>query len=228
MHQWRYPFALLGIVFVLIGYALWPKQRTIPVLIYHDIASTTQPADSYTVERGLFAQELEYLKQNGYTVLTFSSAQMLREQKQLPERPVILSLDDALPGQLLALEELRARAMTATFFIPSDLVGDSAHLNWSAVRMIAASGMEIGGHTANHLHLADLDTAGLEREITGDKQRIEAELGKTLIVFAYPFREKTDSAQATVGRAGYTIVRDSPEFRSSVLTNSFAVFLNAL
>lgn len=228
MQQWRYPFAILGIVFVLIGYAFWPKQRTIPVLIFHDVASSTRPADSYTVEQSLLSRELDHLKASGYTPLTFSVAETLRKQKRLPAKPVILSFDDALPGQMLALSELKSRGMSATFFVPSDLVGDAVHMNWNDVRTIAAAGMEIGGHTANHVHLGDLNEDGLTREIIGDKQRIEAELGRTITVFAYPFQEQTEAAPDTVRSAGYTIVRDSPEFRSTVMVNSFDSFLKAI
>jgi hypothetical protein len=104
MHAWRYPFALLGIVFVLIGYAFWPKHSTIPVLIYHDISSSTQPADSYTVERSLLSEEFDHLQKNGYTPLSFATAQTLLSEHKLPKRPIIISFDDALPGQALAIQ----------------------------------------------------------------------------------------------------------------------------
>lgn len=228
MREWRYPFALLGIVFVLIGYALWPKHHPIPVLIYHDVATSTQMHDSYTVETTLLARELDHLKSEGYTPLSFATATTLRETHQLPKKPIIISFDDALPGQRLALDMLKAREMPATFFIASDLVGDAVHLNWTDVRAIAAAGMEIGGHTAHHTHVSELDETGLENEIVGDKRHIEAELGREISVFAYPFRELTENAQTYVDQAGYTVVRDTAAYKSTVMTNSFDAFLKAI
>lgn len=228
MNQWRYPFALLGIVFILIGYAFWPKNSLIPVLIYHDISAAKQPTDSYTVERELLARELDHLKTKGYTPLTFAGAQLLREQNKLPNKPIIISFDDALPGQRQVIDLLRERGMSATFFIPSDLVGDTTHMSWDGIRSVAGAGMEIGGHTKNHVHLREMKGEGLTNEIVGDKQHIEAEIGKPITVFAYPYREKSDAADEIVARAGYTIVRDAPAFRSTVMINSFEAFLKAL
>lgn len=229
MHPaWRYPYALLGIVFVLIGFALWPRHHAIPVLIYHDVSTSTRPSDAYTTELSLLNRELDYLKTEGYTPLSFVSAQMLREQKQLPKKPVILTFDDALPGHMLALDALRAHGFPATFFIPSDLVGDSVHLSWRNVQALAAGGMEIGGHTANHVHVGQLNAIGYENEIVADKHRIEAEIGKQISVFAYPFQERTAESDVVVANAGYTIVRDTKEFRSTVLQNSFETLLAAL
>lgn len=228
MREWRYPFAMLGIIFVLIGYAFWPKTSAIPVLIYHDIATSTQLSDSYTVERSLLARELDHLRSNGYTPMTFFTAETLRAERKLPKKPIIITFDDALPGQLFALDELRSRTIPATFFIPSSLVGDAAHLRWDDVRAIAAAGMEIGGHTANHVRVGEINETGLENEIVGDKNHIEAELGKTITVFAYPFREPTDVAQSYVDKAGYAIVRDTPAYAGTVMTNSFDAFLRAI
>ncbi len=225
---WRYPFALLGIVFVLIGYALWRHDSRIPVLIYHDVSASARPQGDYTVELALFTKQLDYLRESGYTPLTFATATILREQRQLPAKPVIITFDDALPGQMLVVPLLQTRGIPATFFVTSGLVGDSAHLSWDNIRAIADSGMEIGGHTANHVHPLHMNEIGLTNEIRGDKQHIEAELGKTISVFAYPFQERDEKTDLIVAKAGYTIVRDTTAFRSTVMTNSFESFLSAL
>jgi peptidoglycan/xylan/chitin deacetylase (PgdA/CDA1 family) len=101
-------------------------------------------------------------------------------------------------------------------------------MDWVRVREIADSGMEIGGHTANHVHVEQLNLAGLNDEILTDKHRIESEIGRSITVFAYPFQEKTDAAAAALVRAGYTVVRDDDVFKSAVMTNSFDAFLKAI
>lgn len=225
---WRYPFALLGIVFVLIGFALWPRHRAIPVLIYHNISESAVPAESYTVELSLLARELDYLKQHEYTPLSFATAATLAAQGQLPKHPVIITFDDALPGQTLASTLLRSKGMPATFFITSDLIDDNAHLNWRQVRTIASAGFEIGGHSKTHAHLLPLSESELTNEIVGDKARIELELGKPISVFAYPYQERDTRTDALVQTAGYTIVRDAETYDSTVMTNSFDEFLKAI
>lgn len=228
--MWRYPYALLGIVFVLIGVSLWPRHTTVPVLIYHDIATSSQPSDSYTVEASLLSRELDYLKEEGYTQLTFAAAQTLAENNKLPQRAIVITFDDALVAQYShALPLLRSHGISATFFITSDLIDTRRYLSWAQVRALSDAGMEIGGHSRTHPHLLPLTDPQLQNEVTGDKTNIERELGRGINVFAYPFQEHDARTDAVVQAAGYTIVRDDTKhFRSTVMTNSFDEFLKAI
>lgn len=54
------------------------------------------------------------------------------------------------------------------------------------VRSLRAAGMVIGGHTCSHPILASLDATEAEREILDNKARLEAILGESIKVFAYP------------------------------------------
>lgn len=228
--MWRYPYALLGIVFILIGVSLWPRHTTVPVLIYHNIATSTQLSDSYTVEASLLSRELDYLQEEGYTPLTFAATQTLAENNKLPERPIVITFDDALVAQYWhALPLLRARDISATFFITSGLVDTPGYLSWRQVRALSDAGMEIGGHSRTHAHLLPLTDPQLVHEVTGDKTNIERELGRGITVFAFPYQEHDARTDAAVQAAGYSIVRDDTiRFNSTVMTNSFDEFLKAL
>jgi peptidoglycan/xylan/chitin deacetylase (PgdA/CDA1 family) len=59
-------------------------------------------------------------------------------------------------------------------------------MTWDDIRELQAAGMHIGGHTVNHQILAQLPGDEQEREITGCKRRIEAELGEPMISLSYP------------------------------------------
>ena len=59
-------------------------------------------------------------------------------------------------------------------------------MTWDMVREMFLGGMSIGGHTASHPVLAQLDTQAQEEEIVISKRRIEAELGEPIDVFSYP------------------------------------------
>ena len=219
----------IGLVFIVI--AQWStKHDPIPVLIYHGIAATTTLSDAYDVEASLLSRELDYLNQHSYTPLTFADARSLAEKNRLPKHPVIISFDDTLRSQVTsALPLLQKHNMPATFFINSDWVGNSEYMNWDDVRALAAAGMEIGGHSETHAHLAVLDDAALVREVSGDKVNIEREIGKPVIVFAYPYQEYDARTDAAVQHTGYTIVRDdASRFKSAVMTNSFDAFLQAI
>ncbi len=54
------------------------------------------------------------------------------------------------------------------------------------VKLLADSGMEIGGHTVNHPILASIDLETAKTEIANNKQHLEELTGKPVRLFAYP------------------------------------------
>lgn len=56
----------------------------------------------------------------------------------------------------------------------------------NALRALASSGMEIGGHTVSHPILASLDPADAEREIADNRSALEQITGQAIRLFAYP------------------------------------------
>lgn len=59
-------------------------------------------------------------------------------------------------------------------------------LSSSALRQLAASGMEIGGHTVSHPILASLKGSAAEREIADNRDALEHITGQPVRLFAYP------------------------------------------
>ncbi len=74
----------------------------------------------------------------------------------------------------------------------------SEYFNWHQCRAIAHAGHEIGCHGMEHQRLAALDDRQLVREIVTAKKRIEEELHRPCLSFAYPFNERPDAAQKLV------------------------------
>jgi len=73
-------------------------------------------------------------------------------------------------------------------------------LTWDQIRAMSADGQEFGGHTAHHVCLASVDAETQHAEINGCRERLEAELGKPVTWFSYPFGARssfnTDTAEA--------------------------------
>lgn len=65
--------------------------------------------------------------------------------------------------------------------LPDDLMMTTAQL-----KALHAAGMEIGGHTARHPILANLDSSAARREIAEGKEFLETALGEKISLFAYP------------------------------------------
>ncbi|MBI5865093.1 MAG: polysaccharide deacetylase family protein [Planctomycetes bacterium] len=77
----------------------------------------------------------------------------------------------------------RARAAQVDTLAPDS----DRPMRWEELRDWCAAGMEVGGHTRSHPLLSALTEDEIRREIIGCKLDIEAELGRPLRLFAYPY-----------------------------------------
>ncbi|QDU67388.1 polysaccharide deacetylase family protein [Engelhardtia mirabilis] len=69
----------------------------------------------------------------------------------------------------------------------------SLYMSWDDARALAAAGIELGGHTVNHVILSRLDREGARAEIDGCRASLARELGGGgTRTFAYPFGRRWD------------------------------------
>jgi peptidoglycan/xylan/chitin deacetylase (PgdA/CDA1 family) len=66
-----------------------------------------------------------------------------------------------------------------------------------------AAGVDVGGHTVNHVVLANVALAEARREVRGCADQIEAELGERPRHFAFPNGYYTPAVQRAVAEAGF-------------------------
>lgn len=92
---------LILIILTIISLQLWKiynlNQQQVVVLAYHNIVlndeEKTKDPDSLTVKE--FEEQLKYLKDNGYTVISVDDYYEWKENnKQIPEKSVIITFDD--------------------------------------------------------------------------------------------------------------------------------------
>lgn len=79
-------------------------------------------------------------------------------------------------------------------------------VTWEQLKELSTDGMEIGSHTINHPIMSRIDKNTLIEELTASKERIENELGKTVVSFCYPNGKPDDLNSAVCGqveKAGY-------------------------
>jgi peptidoglycan/xylan/chitin deacetylase (PgdA/CDA1 family) len=71
--------------------------------------------------------------------------------------------------------------------VPAEIPCDYEPCSWDELREMASHGIEIGAHTVTHPILSRIsDPARLAFEILGSKKRIEDELQRPVLHFAYP------------------------------------------
>jgi peptidoglycan/xylan/chitin deacetylase (PgdA/CDA1 family) len=99
-----------------------------------------------------------------------------------------VTFDDGNKSDLtIGVPALKARDLTATFFVCSDRLGDPAYLSVVDLGLMEADGMTIGCHGASHIPLRGVTPDTLEYETRRAKIRLEDALGHEVSAFAIPF-----------------------------------------
>ena len=100
---------------------------TVPVLMYHNVASEGDPSVTVSPER--LEEHLSALKEAGYTAVTLEElSAYVNEGTQLPDRPVVITFDDGyLSNYEYAWPLLQEYGMPATIFAIGANVGQTEH-----------------------------------------------------------------------------------------------------
>jgi peptidoglycan/xylan/chitin deacetylase (PgdA/CDA1 family) len=188
------------------------ERPRVPILAHHSISRSR---DGFAIAPEKFAAELDALARSGFRTVSFHD---WLDGKPLPPRAVILTFDDGYEDAYsTALPELRARGMVGTFFVVPGWIGaDAAHrlvreedgierryLVWPEIDALDAAGMEIGSHGERHLRLPGLPDEKAREEASRSRHEIEAHLGRTIEVFAYPFNSSTRHLRTILKDVGY-------------------------
>lgn len=174
-------------------------MRGIPVariLAFHDVSQDQMQN---------FRKKIETVKTTGNIV---SIDDILAGRMSRKKINIAITFDDGYRGWIdNVFPVLRELGVTATFFVSSGFVGlwgekerdflrtnmrrdqkTTGALTDKELRKLSNEGFSIGGHTCNHVNIAELsDINELRREIQKDKTELEKITGTKVEYFAYPF-----------------------------------------
>src|SRR5262249_35128418 len=121
-----------------------PVEVRVPILMYHHVDYA--PLSDPTVDGGVYPEalrsQLQALKANGYTFITFTELMAMRAgDLAVPAKPVMLTFDDGykdfLTTALPILQDVGARA---TAFIFTEMVDPTHIMTWDELGVVQASG----------------------------------------------------------------------------------------
>lgn len=163
-------------------------QQKVPILIYHSIDEFKGHGmkDLYVSPEN-FEKQMMYLRDHGYTLLTFEKWQDLNKVK----KPIFITLDDGYKNNLNVYTifrkiESESFQPAATMFVISDFIGRKNRLSEEDLRMLSDSNIiSIQSHSATHPELTK--AKNLTEELKNSKDRIESITEKPVIALAYPY-----------------------------------------
>ena len=190
---------------VLSGYCL-----KVPVLMYHHIQPEFDASKlgqtSLTVDNQIFAIQMQYLSQNGYTPIWASDlALALINKSSLPGKPIVITMDDGYEDNYIyALPVLRQYGFKANIMLATGLMGNKDMLSWDHVKTLKDSGLiYFTNHTWSHYAVNRGSQQTIEAEIDTGANQIQSYTGQTVNMFTYPYGAYNDNAITTLVKKGY-------------------------
>lgn len=170
------------------------RRIKVPILMYHYVGTLSSGADStriaLTVSPGIFQAHINYLREQGYTTISFYQLDAaLKQGSALPARPIILTFDDGYFDHYTnVLPVLRSIGFTGTFFIITGRAdaNDPRYMTWEQIREMSDAGMSLEAHTKNHPDLRNRDYDFLVYELLGSLESLQYYTGRPARIFAYP------------------------------------------
>ena len=219
-----------------------PKTAfSVPVLMYHEFVTQEDldsgiAFDEYAIFSHEFAHDLQWLQENGYTTITVRElAQYLNGQGEMPEKPVILTIDDGKLGvyknAFPLLQKYNMKAVLAVIGIEIHTASEAPELRsespapyctWAELAEMSASGhVEIASHSYGYHVYSNNGRTGAdcrEGETAGDFMLDAYEDTQTLqaclsaagippaVSFAYPYSVRSAAADTVWRQCGYQML----------------------
>jgi peptidoglycan/xylan/chitin deacetylase (PgdA/CDA1 family) len=188
----------------------------VPVLCYHRFGSTV--ADGMTVKTEVFAAQLQWLKDNGYTVIPMRTlVNYLRgEGPAPPPKSVVITADDAhqtVYSDMLPLVK-KYNIPVTLFCYPSCVsrVSSVKCMTWEQLNELQNTGLfDIQCHTFWHPNFkkdkkkmkpAEYEKS-VQTQLNKSKAVLEKKLGVKVDVLAWPFGIYDDYLEQEAAKAGF-------------------------
>ena len=195
--------------------------QLVPILVYHNLGP--QSKGRLLLGADVFAEQMRYLKAEGYRVVTLADfVDWLNLKRQLPRKTVVLTFDDGYRAfRDFAYPVLKELGFPATLFVYTDYVGASRNaLAWDDLRALAAEGFDVQAHSKTHgdLRRAQGETEAqyrnrMQAELADPLKLFQRQLGHPVTFLAYPYGRVDDSLLIRVKQEGYaaafTVRRES-------------------
>jgi peptidoglycan/xylan/chitin deacetylase (PgdA/CDA1 family) len=186
--------------------------QTVPILSYHQFS--LDRADKLIATKSTFEEQMKFLKDRGYRVITLDQLfDFLEFKSQIPKKSVVINIDDGWRSTYdIAFPILKKYGYPATLFVYTDLiVGSEKTLSWDLIQEMANNGMDIQCHTKTHRHLTTIDQKesfkeyfeAIEKELSACEAMIKKKLNKEVKYLAYPYGDTNPLVIELLKKHGY-------------------------
>ena len=169
------------------------------IIAYHHVATDTPPSTSISPDD--FRGHMEYLRDNGFTVLPLDRMiESLKQGQQIPDKSIAITFDDGYSSIYeTAFPMLQSFGFPFTLFVSTQPIDDNQanYMTWDQIKEMSDAGVVIANHMVNHPYM--LERAGgeddqqwkdrLRAELLHAEDRIQSNTGQSHKYLAYPYGE---------------------------------------
>ncbi|MCM8786627.1 MAG: polysaccharide deacetylase family protein [Candidatus Omnitrophica bacterium] len=203
MRKTRKILILVIVLIFIFWYFLFLNYST-PILVYHSF-DESKIKDYPVVSPRVFSEQMRFIKKGGYKVISLKEyCRHLKEKNAQLRNTVIITFDDGLEDNMVAVEILKDFDFAATIFLIVDNIGKSGYLTKENIEwFLKNTKVNIGSHTLRHRYLPELDKDDLKKEIIDSKITLEKLFGVTVDTISYPVGGFNHKVLKIVEDAGY-------------------------
>ncbi len=191
-------------------------MRSLKILMYHAVGEPGERATRFVVPLTEFERQMALLARGRFAVVRLQAiVSAMLAGDALPRRAIAITFDDGTrDNRTLALPVLKRYGFPATAFIVTRAMGSSVRwtdyaglagrrvMTWSdALELEPLISLE--PHTRTHPSLPSLDDEALAKELRGSRDDVEQHVGRSPVVFAYPYGQYDARVAAAVADAGF-------------------------
>ncbi|MBN1850113.1 MAG: polysaccharide deacetylase family protein [Deltaproteobacteria bacterium] len=211
--------------------------QTVPILGYRRIDH--QCAGSSCVTPDIFEQQMKYLKDHGYHVITMMDLlDFLNYKTALPAKSLVVTIEDRpIVAQNAVVQILNKYGFPATFFLNvASMDHDQNPMAWNLAKALKAGGFEVGLQipaSDNILQKKDNEDvsshmARIKEMLSRLKKVMDTKLSQDTICLALPTDEDNTFLMNICDQVGYKIVVSRQEGSNPFFADPLALKTNSI
>ena len=169
--------------------------------MYHHINDSD---GRFATSEAALDEQMAWLSRQGYaSVLASDLLGAMSAGAPLPEKPVMLTIDDGNRSDLIFAAVLARHGFQGVYFWPN-----TSPLTPDEMVSLAARG-EICAHTCTHPNLEFVSKADQRPEIVENQQRLQVITGQPVRCFAYPYGRFSSASVEVLTEQGFALAFDA-------------------
>ena len=166
------------------------EENEVLILLYHNVTDkrSISSKDDLYVHIDDFRDQLDYIVDNGYNVVTVQELYDLRQNNQeIPEKTLVLTFDDGDKSSYdIVFPELKSRGLKASFFVTTRQLNDKGFVTKENLIEMHNAGQDIQSQGHNNEDFIDSTIAQVHKSLYLSKKILEETLNKKVLFLVYP------------------------------------------